>query len=65
MIVDANVYYWTESGMRASPVPGGSHERYVTVTEAERLLADAHRMGRESRQEEVDDLNRRLRDLRK
>lgn len=49
MIVDAAVYVWTQQGMRRISetfVVGGA--RYIEVTEAERLLEDAHRRGRRS-----------------
>jgi hypothetical protein len=37
MVVDAEVFYWTEVGMR----PRGYGDAYITVREAERLLEEA------------------------
>ena len=37
MVVDAEVFYWTEVGMRSR----GYGEAYITVREAERLLEEA------------------------
>ena len=51
MIVEAEVFYWTEVGMR----PRGYGEGYIAVREVERLLeeADLRRLNqeRERRQE--------------
>lgn len=37
MVVDAEVFYWTEVGMRSR----GYGDAYITVREAERLLEEA------------------------
>jgi hypothetical protein len=37
MVVDAEVFYWTEVGMRSR----GYCDAYITVREAERLLDEA------------------------
>jgi hypothetical protein len=37
MVVDAEVFYWTEVGMRSR----GYGDAYITVREAERLLDEA------------------------
>lgn len=46
MEIEAVVWYWTPNGMERSPK--GSQERYVHVSEVERLLGDAHRRGKEA-----------------
>lgn len=52
MVVDAEVFYWTEGGMHRRPSLGGPRERYIRVTDAERLLEEAHRRGSDQKTEE-------------
>lgn len=44
MIVDANVWYWTATGMHSHP-EGPHTTGYVEVREVERLLEEAHARG--------------------
>lgn len=46
MEIEAQVWYWTPYGMERNPK--GSPERYVHVSEVERLLGEAHRRGKEA-----------------
>lgn len=47
MIVDVEVWSWTPAGMRRVAETTGAI-RYIEVTEAERLLEEAHRRGYEA-----------------
>jgi hypothetical protein len=46
VIVDAAVWIWTKDGMRRASETAGV-TRYIEVSEAERLLEEAHRRGNE------------------
>lgn len=48
MEVDAEVWYWTPSGMRKQAHPGGYRERYIQIRAVERLLTDIYRKGYEA-----------------
>lgn len=44
--VEAHLWYWTPAGMRERPAgPSLLATAYVEVSEAERLLEEAHRRG--------------------
>jgi hypothetical protein len=45
MIVDAEVWHWTQNGMRRGEFPTLT-AGYIQVRDAERLLAEAHERGR-------------------
>lgn len=57
MIVDANVWYWTATGMHSHP-EGPHTTGYVEVREVERLLQEAHGRGMQQERERVKEVMR-------
>ena len=50
MIVDAEIWIWTSTGMRRTP----NNEGFVATRELERLLEEAHERGRKQGLEQAD-----------
>lgn len=55
MIVDAEIWIWTSTGMRRTP----SNEGFIATREIERLLEEAHERGRQQGLRQADEETKR------
>lgn len=55
VIVDAEIWIWTSTGMRRTP----SNEGFIATREIERLLEEAHERGRQQGLRQADEETKR------